>query len=150
MARYELIAKDVKAFLNKLATGGLKGESFTARVKYSDYLPTGYNLMDDVPKNSLMYMEYKVDFERPADGTEELKLGFDYVLVSAGETASIPVELEILNEKNEVLARTVLRIPCERDKNTTVRGNFLTSDVNGGIGIDPGYDGDLEVDLGEL
>ena len=60
------------------------------------------------------------------------------------------MELEILNEKNEVLARTVLRIPCERDKNTTVRGNFLTSDVNGGIGIDPGYDGDLEVDLGEL
>lgn len=42
------------------------------------------------------------------------------------------------------------RIPCERGKNTTVRGNFLTSDANGGIGIDPDYDGDLEVDLGEL
>jgi hypothetical protein len=55
-----------------------------------------------------------------------------------------------LNEKNEVLARTAFRIPCERGKNTTVRGNFLTSDINGGIGIDPDYDGDLEVDLGEL
>ena len=150
VARYELVAKDVATFLNKLSTGGLKGESFTARVKYSDYLPTGYNLWDDVPKNSLMYMEYKVAFERPADGTKELKLGFDYVLTDAGETVSIPVELEILNEKNEVLARTAFRIPCERGKNTTVRGNFLTSDANGGIGIDPDYDGDLEVDLGEL
>lgn len=150
VARYELIAKDVETFLYKLSTGSLKGDSFTARVKYSDYLPTGYNLWDDVPKNSLMYMEYKVAFERPADGTQELKLGFDYVWVGAGATASIPVELEILNEKNEVLARTILSIPCERDKNTTVRGNFLTSDINGGIGIDPGYDGDLEVDLGEL
>ena len=103
------------------------------------------------PKNSLMYMEYKVAFERPADGTKELILGFDYVLTDAGETVSIPVELEILNEKNEVLARTAaFRIPCERGKNTTVRGNFLTSDANGGIGIDPDYDGDLEVDLGEL
>ena len=78
------------------------------------------------------------------------QLGFDYVLTDAGETVSIPVELEILNEKNEVLARTAFRIPCERGKNTTVRGNFLTSDANGGIGIDPDYDGDLEVDLGEL
>lgn len=150
VARYELVAKDVATFLNKLSTGGLKGESFTARVKYSDYLPTGYNLWDDVSKNSLMYMEYKVPFERPADGTKELILGFDYVLTDAGETVSIPVELEILNEKNEVLARTAFRIPCERGKNTTVRGNFLTSDANGGIGIDPDYDGDLEVDLGEL
>ena len=150
VARYELVAKDVATFLNKLSTGGLKGESFTARVKYSDYLPTGYNLWDDVPKNSLMYMEYKVAFERPADGTKELQLGFDYVLTDAGETVPIPVELEILNEKNEVLARTAFRIPCERGKNTTVRGNFLTSDINGGIGIDPDYDGDLEVDLGEL
>ena len=148
--RPELVAKDVATFLNKLSTGGLKGESFTARVKYSDYLPTGYNLWDDVPKNSLMYMEYKVAFEPPADGTKELILGFDYVLTDAGETVSIPVELEILNEKNEVLARTAFRIPCERGKNTTVRGNFLTSDANGGIGIDPDYDGDLEVDLGEL
>ena len=150
VARYELVAKDVATFLNKLSTGGLKGESFTARVKYSDYLPTGYNLWDDVPKNSLMYMEYKVAFERPADGTKDLQLGFDYVLTDAGETVPIPVELEILNEKNEVLARTAFRIPCERGKNTTVRGNFLTSDINGGIGIDPDYDGDLEVDLGEL
>ena len=150
VARYELVAKDVATFLNKLSTGGLKCESFTARVKYSDYLPTGYNLWDDVPKNSLMYMEYKVAFEPPADGTKELILGFDYVLTDAGETVSIPVELEILNEKNEVLARTAFRIPCERGKNTTVRGNFLTSDANGGIGIDPDYDGDLEVYLGEL
>ena len=50
VARYELVAKDVATFLNKLSTGGLKGESFTARVKYSDYLPTGYNLWDDVPQ----------------------------------------------------------------------------------------------------
>ncbi len=150
VARYELVAKDVETFLYKLSSGGLKGETFTARVKYSDYLSTGYNLWDDVPKNSLMYMEYKVAFERPAEGTKELKLGFDYVLVSAGETASVPVELEILNEKNELLARTTFSVPCERGKNTVVRGNFLTSDINGGIGIDPDYEGDLEVDLGEL
>lgn len=150
VARYELVTKDVETFLHKLTTGGLSGESFTARVKYSDYLPTGYNLWDDVPKNSLMYMTYNVSFQRPADGTKELRLAFDYLMVGGGEAASIPVELEIVNEKNEVLARSILNIPCERGKNTVVRGNFLTSDVNGGIGIDPDYDGDVEVDLGEL
>ena len=30
------------------------------------------------------------------------------------------------------------------------KDNVMTSDANGGIGIDPDYDGDLEVDLGEL
>lgn len=150
VARYELVTKDVETFLHKLTTGSLSGESFIARVKYSDYLPTGYNLWDDVPKNSLMYMTYNVSFQRPADGTKELRLAFDYLMVGGGEAASTPVELEIVNEKNEVLARSILNIPCERGKNTVVRGNFLTSDVNGGIGINPDYDGDVEVDLGEL
>ena len=71
--------------------------------------------------------------------------GFVYYFNPSAATVAL-----ILNEKNEVLARTAFRIPCERGKNTTVRGNFLTSDINGGIGIDPDYDGDLEVDLGEL
>ena len=44
----------------------------------------------------------------------------------------------------------IIQIGTNVRKNKTVRGNFLTSDDNGGIGIDPDYDGDLEVDLGEL
>ena len=52
VARYELIATDVDKFLQRIADGEVNGETFTARIKYSGYLPVGYNALDNVPKHS--------------------------------------------------------------------------------------------------
>ena len=35
-----------------------------------------------------------------------------------------------------------IRVPLRRSVHTVVRGSFLLSDASGGMGIDPGYDGD--------
>lgn len=158
VARYELIATDVDKFLQRIADGEVNGETFTARIKYSGYLPVGYNALDNVPKHSLMYMQYNTSFELPEEGTDELRVGFDYVFVSNEGSASVPMEIEIVNEENVTVANSVLNVPLERGKNTVWTGEFLTSDDQGGqggdepgedeggIGIDPDYDN--ETDLG--
>lgn len=158
VARYELIATDVDKFLQRIADGEVNGETFTARIKYSGYLPVGYNALDNVPKHSLMYMQYNTSFELPEEGTDELRVGFDYVFVSNEGSASVPMEIEIVNEENVTVANSVLNVPLERGKNTVWMGEFLTGDDQGGqggdepgedeggIGIDPDYDN--ETDLG--
>ena len=158
VARYELIATDVADFLQRVADGEVNGETFTARIKYSGYLPVGYNALDNVPKHSLMYMQYNTSFELPEEGTDELRVGFDYVFVSNEGSASVPMEIEIVNEENVTVANSVLNVPLERGKNTVWTDEFLTGDDQGGqggdepgedeggIGIDPDYDN--ETDLG--
>lgn len=151
MARYELMSKDVEKFLQKVDNGEITGKQFKARIKYSDYLPEGFNVLDGVPKHSLLYMQYVTSFRLPAKGTQELMLGFDYIFVDADkETTRIPVEIEIVNEKNETIARNVVNIPCYPNKNSRISGNFLTQNSDAednGIGIDPDYDGEVDLDV---
>ena len=157
VARYELIATDVDKFLQRIADGEVSGERFTARIKYSGYLPVGYNVLDDVPKHSLMYMQYNTSFDVPEEGTDELRVGFDYVFVSNEGSASVPMEIEIVNENNVTVANSVLNVPLERGKNTVWTGEFLTGDDQGGqgggdkpddeedgIGIDSDYDDEID------
>ncbi len=150
VARYQLIANDVESFLSKIANGKIKGTRFTARISYNNYQPVGYNVLDDVPKHSLMYLQYSSSFTAPAASTKELTLGKDYVFVTNGKEDQVSIMVEILNESNEVIARTSFYLPCQRNKNTTVRMPFLTANPEGGIGIDPDYEGEINIDLGPL
>ena len=158
MARYELRATDVDKFLKRIVDGEVSGEKFTARIKYSGYLSAGYNVLDDVPKHSLMYMQYNTTFEVPEAETADVRLGFDYVFVSNEGSATIPMEIEIVDADNVTVANSVINVPVERGKNIVWVGEFLTGDDQGGqgggdepeeedgIGIDPDYDD--EIDMG--
>ncbi len=155
MARYELRATDVDKFLQRIADGEVSGDRFTARIKYSGYLSAGYNVLDDVPKHSLMYMQYETDFEVPEAGTADVRLGFDYVFVSTEGSATVPMEIEIVDADNVTVANSVLNVSLERGKNTVWTGEFLTGDDQGGqgggdnpdeedgIGIDSDYDNEI-------
>lgn len=158
VARYELIATDVDKFLQRITDGEVNGETFTARIKYSGYLPVGYNALDNVPKHSLMYMQYNTSFELPEEGTDELRVGFDYVFVSNEEEIdTVPMEIEIVDADNVTIANSVVNVPCERGKNTVLTGAFLTTyeqgggedpdpdEPGGGIGIDSEYDGEIDI-----
>lgn len=150
VARYSLTATDVAAFLRRIAAGKVTGTTFTARITYTSYLSVGYNVYDDVPKQSLKDQSYTTTFSLPESSVSELELGFDYVFVNSGEAVQVPVTIEILDEQQKVAATTSTRISCERGKVTAVSGRFLTTDANGGVNIDPEYDGKVNVDLGTL
>ncbi len=150
LARYSLTATDVAAFLRRVASGKVTGNTFTARVTYTSYFSVGYNAYDDVPKQSLKNVAYTTTFQTPESDATELDLAFDYVFVNSDETSQIPLKVEILDEQSNVVAVTSTRVTCERGKQTTMRGRFLTTDANGGVNIDPDFDGQINIDLGPL
>lgn len=152
VARYELIATDMAAFRARMEEAGTAGDKFTTRLKYNTYRYMGFDLPTAQPKHLLMYMQYTKEFTLPEADVDEFTVALDYVFVKQHEQEDIPVMVEIVNAQSEVVARSVLDIPCHVGKNTTIRSTFLNNDheeSNGGIGINPDYDGeeDFEVEV---
>lgn len=149
VARYELITNDIERFRNKIVSQygeAATKKKFTLTVRYTDYQPIGYNVLDKVTKHAMMYMNYSKSISFPEEGVEKMQIAFDYPFVTGGE-AEIPVAVELTNDANEVIARTYLRIPCKKGKLTTVQGNFLTNLSNGGIQVDSEFEGEINTDI---
>lgn len=148
VARYELVADDVTAFLHRISEGSVTGTVFTARLKYNSYLNMGYNVLDGLARHRLMYIQYQKTI-RTTDmiAGNPFSLMFDYTLTDADVLTRIPVTLEIVDSKSVVVAATTFNISCQAGKYTTITHNFLTSDPNGGIHIDPGFDGSKEIEI---
>lgn len=151
MASYNLIATDVAKFLKKVADKEITGKKFTMTVKYNYYLPTGFDALTGRLKNSLQYIEYNktVDLTtlQKEENKEEFNIGFDFLLINNESASSIPVTIEITNESKTVVARYQnLKVPYERNKETTIRGYFLTASP--GISFDPDFnDDDIIIDV---
>lgn len=151
VARYNLIATDVAKFLKKVANKEITGKKFTMTVKYNYYLPTGFDALTGRLKNSLQYIEYNktVDLTtlQKEENKEEFNIGFDYLLINNESASSIPVTIEITNESKVVVARYQnLKVPYERNKETNIRGYFLTASP--GISFDPDFnDDDIIIDV---
>lgn len=149
VAQYKLITNDVERFRNKIISQygeAAAAKKFTLTVRYTDYQPIGYNALDEVTKHAMMYMHYSRPVSLPEEGISEMQIAFDYPFVTGGE-AELPVAVELTNEKNELIARTYLRIPCKKGRLTTVRSNFLTNFSNGGINMDSEFEGEISTDI---
>lgn len=147
LARYNLIATDVAKF-KEMIKNGKSGKTFTATVKYSQYLTTGFNALTGQVKNSLLYIEYSKPLPLPEElTTDEYNVGFDYVFVN-GEDSFVSLTIEITNEKGVVVARCKgVKVPYKQGHTTNASGRFLTSNPKPGIDIDTDFDGDINVDL---
>lgn len=150
VARYRLLATDLDKLMDKVAAGEVSGSKFTVRVKYNDYLPMGFDVLTGQLRNPLLYMGYNKTFTLPATPEEYFEIGFDYVLCCEAET-TIPVEVEVVDEKDKLVARSIIRLKCTPGMSTTVRDNFLTADpalAEDGVGIDSEFDDEIDMVVG--
>lgn len=140
VAHYSLVADDVKRFRARLASEGIKDTKFTVRVKYTKFFPTAYNVLDELQKQALQYINYSQVVSLPADaGAKELPIGFDLPLIGT-EGNDIPIAVEVIQGKNTLLACTYLLLSCRQGASQTIKSNFLTADPSGGVDIDTGFD----------
>ncbi|WP_270410458.1 DUF6562 domain-containing protein [Bacteroides eggerthii] len=150
LAKYELIATDVKDFLRKTKKQRADDETFTITFSYGFYLPTVFNVLSGKPADSRTGIAYTTPLTVPTDGQKECTIGTDFVFVN-GTESFVSLSMEIRDSGGDVISRTTgLEVPYRRGHLTTVRARFLTNEMQGGVDIDDDFDGNIDVDLDGL
>ncbi|MGN0195804.1 MAG: DUF6562 domain-containing protein [Candidatus Cryptobacteroides sp.] len=122
---------------------GFDPEDYTIVFYYTSFLPTEYNLITGKPMEAKMGMQFTSTLAPLNE--EEAMIGFDYVIVNGNES-SVNLQVALYSPEGDLMSLSnSVTVPIVRGKVTTVRGKFLTLQTNGGIGIDPVFDGEFNL-----
>lgn len=145
VARIRFILPEALTFLSGR---GIDASSITSTLRYTSALPDGFNLFLRSPRA-----------ERAAGGsftaTAELDYDGDLVfctdhLLAGGTERSVGVEFTARDASGATLYSYTGEVPILRGHVTTVsfKRSGGSDDRPGGIGIDPGFDGEIEIPIG--
>lgn len=159
MAKYKFIATDFDLFLSRAeekaraeaARAGVENlddisvnlDDYTVKVVYPGFMPNVYNIFTDKPADACTGISFDGKILDLEDGTASL--GFDYVLVN-GEESLVTVALQIYDKEGQLVSGSPsLNVPLQRSMLTTIRGEFLTCEATGGVGISPDFNGEFNI-----
>lgn len=161
LAKYELICTDLEEFLDKeydriisrYSVAGVVPPTRDEALKdykvvfyYVGYMPSAYSLYADKPVDSSVGVKFESSLKALDEG--EASMGFDYVFINHKESV-ITLQVGLYSPEGEKVAMTKsLVIPIKRSNHTIVRGEFLKSNSDGGMMIDPDYAGDHNIIFG--
>ncbi|MCD8182875.1 MAG: hypothetical protein LUE99_07030 [Bacteroides sp.] len=115
------------------------------KLAYEYHFPTGYNVAQDLLCESRVGMSFIAPCGIVPDESGECELTSDYVLQGT-DASYVVLTLEVADTGGKVLSRmTGVQVPLKQGHLTLVRGKFLTTLMNAGIGIDPGYEGEFNI-----
>lgn len=115
------------------------------QVDYAGYFPSGFNAYTNKPNDARTGMWFECNMTPLTN--KEAHLASDYIFVNGSESA-VKVDLTIRDSEGNLLNRIEgIDVPIVRGKLTTIRDEFLTRDYAPGIGIDPGFDGDINITI---
>lgn len=119
-------------------------DDYSARISYTGFLPSVYNHFSDRPVDSATGMGFSTGVSRLNE--QEALTGHDFVFINGSES-TVRVSLDYYHKDGTHIARVAaFDIPVKRNRCTVVRGDFLTSKATGSTGIDPGFDGDFNIE----
>lgn len=151
MGKFELVTIDLSEFLDRetsrrsLPTRA-RAEDYNLIISFSYYFPNSYSLFDDRLENSASGVSFET--KMTVNGVNEASLGFEYVMLNDISDAGVQARVDIYDPNyTHVAGSTTLTIPMHRDRHTLLRGAFLSELNDGGIGIDPDFEGDFNVTM---
>ena len=110
---------------------------------YAGYFPSGFNAYTNKPNDARTGMSFGCSMRPLSD--KEAHLASDYIFVNGSESA-VKVNLTIRDGEGNLLNEIGdIDVPIVRGKLTTIRDEFLTRDYAPGIGINPGFDGEIDI-----
>lgn len=157
---YAFIATDLKPFIEHeefrmrgktddesvppVSAPSVSLSDYDVRIDYSGFLPSVYNHFSGRPIDSSTGVSYYTSAIAISD-TEAL-IGYDFVFIN-GEESTVRAELNLYHKDGTHIASfSSFGIPVKRNQCTIVRGEFLTSKASGGTGIDPGFEGEFNIE----
>jgi len=154
LARFCFITTDLREFISRRPqVPGAPAHAlapdladYRAVLRYTSYMPSTYNARTDKPVDARTGVFFDGDITRLS--TDEARLGSDYVLVN-GASTSVQVALDVYSRTDGALIASTapIDIPLQRNRLTLVRGRFLTTTSGTGMGIDPGFSGDINIEI---
>ena len=148
-ALYYFMATDLRKFLSGQASDAESAaaylEACKVRVRYTGYMPWVFNIVTDRPVDSKLGQEYNAQIQR-IDADRAI-LAFDHVFVGENET-SVDVALEIYDPSGTLVSSVgPVTVPLNRGRYTLVEGDFLSATSAGGVGIDPHFKGEFNIEI---
>ena len=167
MAKYTFVSNDLKEFIAKEETRVNRGKTKDSETKdaatkdpntkaidlddyrvlfiYSGYMPNTYNMFSDRPVDVTQNVQFESKLTQLND--DEASMGFDYVIVN-GSDASVEVTVGLFDaEGNQISMSDPIIVPLNRSVNTIMRGSFMMMEANGGVGINPDFEGDYNITI---
>lgn len=151
MGKYEFITLDLSEFLDRETSRRSKttrasADEYNVIISFTYYYPSSYSLLDDRLENSVAGVNFQT--KMTVTGTSEASLGFEYVMLNNIKDAAVQTKVDVYDPSyTHVAGSTTLTIPMGRDVHTVLRGYFLSEEGEGGIGIDPDFDGEFNLTM---
>ena len=154
LAKFTFLTTDLQEFIDKEETkaeqnASARGETYTRGVDLDDYrvifyytgfMPCAYNMFTGKPNDSKTGVSFESTITAINDS--EASMGFDYVFVNGTESSASLIIALYNKEGKELFASNPIEVPIKRSQHTIMRGEFLTIETSGGVGIVPDFDGE--------
>lgn len=156
VGRVEVISEDAADFITKTFNqeGGMGTkadneefwQAYGARWDYALYFPTRYDVYTGVPIDSELGIRFTSDVIQLTD--TEVLMGYDYAFVN-GDATKVNITVSLTDRQTGEILNSYSGLSAEihKGRTTVIRGEFLTASQGSGIGIDPEFDGDIDIVL---
>jgi hypothetical protein len=151
LARYKFVTTDKKEFIEKNLGTTVPKETATAflsqhriLIRYTGFFPNRFNMFTDKPIDAALGYHFMSTMSE-LDDDSEATLGFDYVFVG-DYSSTVSVAVDIYRIDGTLLSSSKpIEVPLLRNRQTVVKGRFLTTNPSGRILINEEYDGSYSV-----
>lgn len=143
VARLRFYAPEALTFMTRT---GADLSTLTATLTYVSPIPEGYNLLRDMTMRT--HADAKVTAAPQMNAEGELEFITDHVF-STEAGASLSVDFRVTDAEGKVLCSYTGDVPVQRGKETrvTFTGSGGGGGTSGGIGINPGFDSEIEIPI---
>ena len=141
--RFRLWATDLQDFLNS----NNRIEDLRVRIIYKQYISAGYNVDTETPNLFVQARSMETTPTTiPGDGT--VLLAYDYVLTSSDKEDHVLIDVFIYKGNEKLNHYQNIDVPLRRNRETVIKGPFLTKTVGSGdIGIDDEFNDEFVVEI---
>lgn len=123
-------------------------DDYYAIIHYPNYVNISYNAVEGRPATPGKNMSYRSKIRKLSE--TEAEIGFDYVFVN-GASTEVEISIEIFqNDGTNVAGVKSNHYPIVRSQLTEIRGKFLTSQADGGVMVNPDFDGGWDIVIPDL
>ena len=144
IAKFRFIATDSEEFLTRGGTRAL--DDYYAVVSYPTYMPSTFNARLDKPTDSRTGQYFTTDID--ALDQHRSQLGFDYMFVNHNDaSAQVAVDVYEKGTNRKISSSGSITIPLRRGHLTEISGKFFTTSANSGMGINPDFDGEFNIEI---